>query len=193
MSRTNSAYKRQTITAEKYLELERAAKDKHEFIGGEIVAMAGASDNHNVISSNVFLEVGLQLRKTKCRAFASDMRVRGKKENYFYPDIPVTCGEREFEDEKKKDVLLNPKVIFEVLSKLTKLKDRNEKFESYVALESLTDYILIEQDVMRIEHFSRIDEKDWKVRIYAEAEETIFFESINCRLSVADVYTEVSF
>ena len=192
MSRTNLAYKRQKITAEKYLELERAAKDKHEFIGGEIVAMAGASDNHNVISSNVFLEVGLQLKGKDCRAFASDMRVRGKKENYFYPDILVTCGEREFEDEKKKDVLLNPKVIFEILSKSTSLKDRNEKFESYVTLESLTDYVLIEQDVMRIEHFSRIDEKDWKVRIYAAADETMLFESINCRLSVADVYNEVA-
>lgn len=191
MSRTNAVYKRQPVTAEKYLTLERAAKDKHEFIAGEIVAMAGASDSHNVISSNVFLEVGLQLRKTKCRAFAADMRVKGEKGNYFYPDLLVTCGERKFEDEKKKDVLLNPKVIFEVLSKSTKLKDRNEKFESYIRLESLTDYVLIEQDKMKIEHYSRLDEKDWKVRIYAAADETIFFESINRRLSIADVYNEV--
>ncbi len=192
MSRTNLAYKRHPITAEKYLEFERAAKDKHEFIAGEIVAMAGASDNHNVISSNVFGEIWTQLKGKDCRAFAADMRVRAKKGNYFYPDILVTCGERKFEDEKKKDVLLNPKVIFEVLSKSTKLKDRNEKFESYVLLESLTNCVLIEQDVMRIEHFSRIDEKDWKVRIYAEADEEIFFESINCRLSIADVYNEVA-
>lgn len=192
MSRTNLAYKRHSMTAEKYLELERAAKDKHEFIAGEIVAMAGASDNHNVISSNVFGEIWSQLKGKGCRVFASDMRVRAKKGNYFYPDLLVTCGERKFEDEKKKDVLLNPKVIFEILSKSTKLKDRNEKFESYVLLESLTDYVLIEQDVMRIEHFSRIDEKEWKVRMYAEADEEIFFESINCRLSVADVYNEVS-
>ncbi len=89
-------------------------------------------------------------------------------------------------------MLLNPKVIFEVLSKSTRLKDRNEKLESYILLESLTDYVLIEQDVMRIEPFSRLDEKDWKVRIYAEAAEEIFFESINCRLSVADVYNEVA-
>ncbi|MCY7374759.1 MAG: Uma2 family endonuclease [Pyrinomonadaceae bacterium] len=192
MSRTNLAYKREPMTAEKYLELERAAKDKHEFIGGEIKAMAGASDNHNVIASNVFGELWSQLKGKNCRAFASDMRVKAKRGNYFYPDILVTCGEREFEDAKKKDVLLNPKVIFEVLSKSTKLKDRNEKFESYVLLESLTDYVLIEQDKMKIEHYSRLDEKDWKVRIYAEADETIFFESINCRLSVSDVYNEIS-
>ncbi len=85
MSRTNAAYKRQAITAQKYLTLERAAKDKHEFIGGEIVAMAGASDNHNVIASNVFLEIGLQARKTNCRAFAADMRVKAKKGIIFIP------------------------------------------------------------------------------------------------------------
>ncbi len=189
MSRANLAYKTGSLTAAEYLAFERAAKDKHGFIGGKIVAMAGATDRHNVIASNVFLEIGIQLKATKCRAFASDMRVNAKRGNYFYPDIVVTCGERKFED-KKKDVLVNPTVILEVLSKSTKLKDRNEKFESYVLLESLTDYILIEQDVMRIEHYSRIDDRNWKVRIYAEADEEIIFESIECKLSVADVYAK---
>ncbi len=190
MSRANLAYKTEPITAEEYLAFERAAKDKHEFISGKIVAMAGATDRHNVIASNVFGELWTQLKGTNCRAFASDMRVNAKRGNYFYPDIVVTCGERKFEDIKKKDVLVNPTVILEVLSKSTKLKDRNEKFESYILLESLTDYVLIEQDVMRIEHYSRIDEKNWNVRIYAAAGEEIIFESIKCKLSVADVYAK---
>ena len=190
MSRANPAYKTELITAEEYLEFERGAKDKHEFTGGRIVAMAGATDRHNVIASNVFLEIGVQLKRTKCRPFASDMRVKATRGNYFYPDIVVTCGERKFEDVKKKDVLINPTVIFEVLSKSTKLKDRNEKFESYILLESLTDYVLIEQDVTRIEHFSRIDEKDWKVRMYSEADEEIIFKSIECRLPLADIYAK---
>ncbi len=192
MSRTNLAYKTAPITAEEYLAFERPAKDKHEFIAGRIVAMAGASDRHNVIVSNLIIEIGIRLKKTSCRPFASDMRVKGKKGNYFYPDIVVTCGERKFED-NKKDVLLNPTVIIEVLSKSTKLKDRNEKFESYITLESLTDYVLIEQDKMKIEHYSRIDEKNWNARIYTEADEEIIFNSINCRLAIADVYTEVLF
>ncbi|MDQ3749236.1 MAG: Uma2 family endonuclease [Acidobacteriota bacterium] len=189
MTRANLAYKTEPITAEEYLAFERAAKDKHEFIGGKIVAMAGATDRHNVIASNVFLGIGIQLKGTRCRVFASDMRVNAKRENYFYPDIVVTCGERKFED-KKKDVLVNPTVILEVLSKSTKLKDRNEKFESYILLESLTDYVLIEQDKIKIEHYSRIDEKNWNVRIYTEADEEIIFESIKCKLSVADVYAK---
>ncbi|MBA4186178.1 MAG: Uma2 family endonuclease, partial [Acidobacteria bacterium] len=178
MTRANLAYKTEPVTAEEYLTFERAAKDKHEFIGGKIVAMAGATDRHNVIASNVFGELWTQLKGTNCRAFASDMRVNAKRGNYFYPDIVVTCGERKFEDIKKKDVLVNPTVILEVLSKSTKLKDRNEKFESYILLESLTDYVLIEQDKIKIEHYSRIDEKNWNVRIYAEASEEIIFESI---------------
>jgi len=190
MSRANLAYKTVPVTAEEYLAFERSAKDKHEFIGGKIVAMTGATDRHNVIASNVFGELWTQLKGTKCRVFASDMRVNAKRGNYFYPDIVVTCGERKFEDIKKKDVLVNPTVIFEVLSKSTKLKDRNEKFESYILLESLTDYVLIEQDKTKIEHYSRIDEKNWNVRIYDAADEEITFESIECKLSVADIYAK---
>lgn len=188
MSKTNLAFKTQPITADEYLEFERAAKEKHEFLDGKIVAMAGASDRHNVIASNVFGELWSQTKNTKCRAFASDMRVKAKKGNYFYPDILITCGERKFEDAKRKDVLLNPAIIFEVLSKSTKLKDRNEKFESYVLLESLTDYVLIEQDKIKVEHYSRIDEKNWNLRIYTEANEDIVFDSIKSKLSVADIY-----
>lgn len=190
MSRTNLAYKTELITAAEYLEFERAAKDKHELIGGRIVAMAGATDRHNVIASNVFGELFAQLKRTKCRPFASDMRVNAKRGNYFYPDIVVTCGERKFTDAKKKDVLTNPTVILEVLSKSTKLIDRNEKFESYILLESLTDYVLIEQDKMKIEHYSRIDDKNWNVRIHTEADEEMIFESIECKLSLADIYAE---
>jgi Uma2 family endonuclease len=189
MSRANLAYKTEPITAEEYLAFERAAKDKHEFIGGKIVAIAGATDRHNVIASNVFGELWTQLKGTRFRVFASDMRVNAKRRNYFYPDIVVTYGERKFED-KKKDVLLNPTIIFEVLSKSTKLKDRNEKFESYVLLESLTDYVLIEQDKIKIEYYSRIDDRNWKVRIYAEADKEMIFESIECKLSIADVYAK---
>ncbi len=197
MSRSNSAFARKDeyVSPENYLAFEREAPEKHEFVNGEIMAMAGASEMHNVIASNLFLEIGIKLKNTKCRAFASDMRVKSanaKKSYYYYPDIVVTCGERKFED-GKKDVLLNPTVIIEVLSKSTKLKDRNEKLESYLALVSLTDYVLVEQHAMRIEHFSRIDEKDWKLRLLSENSHQLAFDSINCTVSLADIYNEVQF
>lgn len=197
MSRSNLAYaKKDYVSPEEYLAFEREAREKHEFINGEIVAMAGASENHNVIASNLFGELFIQLKNSECRAFASDMRVKAAKAkkttDYYYPDIVVTCGEREFDDEKK-DVLINPRAIIEVLSKSTRLKDRNEKLESYMALESLTDYVLVEQDTMRIEHYSRLDAENWKVRLLNEESHELVLESISCRVSLTDIYNEIQF
>lgn len=190
MSRTNLAYKKESLTDEEYLRAERQAFEKSEFINGRVVAMAGASENHNLISSNVFGEIWTQTKNSKCRAFSSDMRVKAKKGNYYYPDIVVVCGERKFED-NKKDILLNPKVIIEVLSKSTKLKDRNEKLDSYMSLESLTDYVLIEQDAMRVEHFIKISEKEWNVNLLTEKAEKLVLESINCEILLNEIYAEV--
>ena len=197
MSRTNVAFaaKNDFITAEEYLAFEREAFEKHEFRNGKIVAMAGASDKHNIIAGNLFGELFIQLKNTSCRPFSSDMRVKAvkaKKSDYYYPDIVVTCGERKFEDDKR-DVLLNAQIIIEVLSKSTKLKDRNEKLESYFALESVTDYVLIEQEAMRVEHFSRIDEKNWRMRLLNRPADEIQFEKINVRVALADVYNEIRF
>ena len=192
MSNTNLAYKKVSSTDADYLRVERQAFEKSELIGGEIVAMAGASENHNVISSNLFLEIGIQTKKGSCRAFTSDMRVKAKKGNYYYPDIVVACGERKFED-NKHDVLLNPKVIVEVLSKSTRLKDRNEKLDSYMSLEGLTDYVLVEQDTMRIEHFIKINEKEWKVYLLTETDDKLCLESINCEITLDEIYREVKF
>lgn len=193
MSRSNLAFaKDKTISAEDYLAFEREAFEKHEFIGGEIVLMAGASEKHNIIASNLFGELFVRLKNTKCRAFASDMRVKGKKGNYYYPDIVVVCGERKFED-GKRDVLMNATAIVEVLSKSTKLKDRNEKLDSYMALESLTDYILVDQDAMRIEHFSKLDDENWKMRLLNEPSQKLVLESANCSVALADIYNEIEF
>lgn len=171
MSRTNLAFARgDYVSPEEYLAFEREAREKHEFINGEIRAMAGASEKHNVIAGNLFGEVFIQLKNTKYRAFASDMRVKAfnaRKSDYYYPDIVVVCGERKFED-GKRDVLLNPNVVIEIATKSTRLKDRHEKLESYFDLESLSDYALVERDEMLIQHFSRIDEENWKVRLLNE-------------------------
>ncbi len=192
MSKTNLAYKKELLTDADYLRTEREAFEKSEFIGGRIVAMAGASENHNVISSNVFGEIWTQTKKTDCRAFSSDMRVKAKKGNYYYPDIVVVCGERAFED-NKKDVLINPTVIIEVLSKSSKLKDRNEKFDSYTSLGALTDYVLIEQDEMRVEHFIKTGEKEWKFRLLAEQADKLILESIESEISLDEIYRELKF
>jgi len=192
MSRTNLAYKKESPTDAEYLDAERGAFEKSEFINGRVVAMAGASENHNVISSNVFGEIWTQTKNSKCQPFSSDMRVKAKKGNYYYPDIVVVCGERQFED-NKKDVLLNPNVVIEILSKSTRLKDRNEKLDSYMSLASLTDYALIEQDAMRVEHFIKISEKEWNVRLLTEKADRLVLKSIDSEIALGEIYREVKF
>jgi len=187
---SNLAYKKEPVTDEEYLRIEREAFEKSELLNGRVVAMAGASENHNVISSNVFGEIWTQTKKGNCRAFSSDMRVKAKKGNYYYPDIVVVCRERKFED-NKKDILLNPQVIIEILSKSTRLKDRNEKLDAYMSLEDLTDYVLVEQDEMRIEHFIKITEKEWKVNLLTEQTDRLILTSINCEIALEEIYREV--
>ena len=149
MSKTNLAYKKEPLTDADYLRIERQAFEKSEFIGGEIVARKSTDEKFHIITSNLFGEIGIQTKKTTCRPFSSDMRVKAKKGNYYYPDLVVACGERKFED-NKRDVLLNPKVIIEVLSKSTRLKDRNEKLDSYMSVEGLTDYVFVEHTVFTV-------------------------------------------
>lgn len=192
MSKSNLAYKTTSLTDAEYLRIERQAFEKSELIGGEVFSRDAINETRNLIISNLFGEIGIQTKNSLCRAFSSDMRVKAKKGNYYYPDLVVVCGERKFED-NKKDVLLNPKVIIEVLSKSTKLKDRNEKLDSYMSLEGLSDYVLVEQDEMRIEHFIKVSEKEWNVRLLTENAEKIILESINCEVSLEEVYREVKF
>lgn len=191
MSKQSSARKvRATISDAQYLRAERKAVEKSELIDGHIVAMAGASENHQLLVSNLSAELLPATKKSACRTFTSDTRVKARRSSYYYPDLVVTCGEREYEDEKR-DVLLNPKIIIEVLSESTKLKDRNEKFDSYTAMPSVTDYVLIEQNVMRVEHFSKVTNKEWKVKILTQEDELLKFPSINCEISLAEIYYEV--
>ena len=98
MSKSNLACKKELLTDEDYLRTERQAFEKSELLNGRIVARVMVNENCNLISSNIFGEIGRQTKNLNCRAFSSDMRVKAKKENYYYPDIVVVCGERKFED-----------------------------------------------------------------------------------------------
>ena len=191
MSNRNLAYQGKLADAD-YLYAERKAFEKSELINGIVVAMAGASPNHNIITTNLVTEIRTQTKRTPCFPFSSDMRVKAHKGNYYYPDVVVVCGERQFEDEEQ-DVLLNPKIIIEVLSESTKLKDRNEKFDSYTTMPSVTNYILVNQDMMRIEHFLRTDETEWKVQVLNDKSDKLILKSINCEISLADIYDEIVF
>jgi Uma2 family endonuclease len=151
-------------TVEEYLALERASEARHEYLDGEIYAMAGESPDHGAIGANIGGQLYAQLRGTPCQVFSKDMKVRsGPEPNplrppkglYSYPDLLVMCGEMRVHDEHR-DVLLNPTVIIEVLSPTTEVFDRGEKWARYQAwLLSLTDYLLVSQSKPMIEHYRR--------------------------------------
>ena len=140
-----------TMSAEHYLLLERATEERHEFIDGVVYAMAGESPDHSTICFNLATIIGAQIRDQPCRGFSPNMKVRTSSGDLFaYPDLMIVCGEEKFHD-KRGDVLLNPTVIFEVLSPSTEKYDRGEKFLRYrTQIESLEDYVLVSHDRMRL-------------------------------------------
>jgi len=192
MSQSNLAQSKKYYTVEEYLAFEREASEKHEFIDGEIIAMAGASREHNLIGLNTASEIRFKLKGKSCEVYANDMRDRLKPENYGYPDVVVVCGEPEFADEEF-DVLLNPTVLVEVLSASTQLRDRTEKLEDFRKIESLKECLLIEQKKILIQHYIKQTPNQWIWRIYENADEIINIESIGCEIAVSDIYLQVKF
>ena len=192
MSKSNLATVEKIYTDEEYLAFEREAEEKHELIDGEIVAMAGATRRHNLISTNTTIALGVQLRGRNCEAYANDMRVRMRKSRYSYPDVVIVCGEPNFADDEF-DVLLNPTVVVEVLSKSTRFRDKTEKLETFQKMESIQEVLLIEQDLLRVEHYIKQTPMQWLLRIYEDASDTIALESINCQISLGEIYDRIEF
>ncbi len=192
MSRSNLAESKKYYTVAEYLALEREALDKHEYIDGEIIQMADASREHNLIGTNVSSELHQQLKGKTCEVYANDMRVRMKPERYGYPDVVVICGEPQFADEEF-DALLNPTVVIEVLSPSTQLRDRTEKLDTYRKIESIKECLLMEQSKIFIEHYIKQTPNQWILRIYEFADETVNLESISCEIAVSDIYLQIKF
>ena len=181
------------FTPEEYLDLERQSEIRHEFLDGTVYAMSGESPAHSTICFNLYVAIGLQLRGTSCRGFSPNMKVRaGEADLYAYPDLAVVCGEPAFHD-KQNDVLLNPTVIFEVLSRSTQAYDRGEKFERYKSIETLRDYVLVSQDRPRLEHFSLRPDGTWAHAELEGADAALTLDSINCRVTLADIYDRIDF
>jgi len=185
----NQAVAGKLLSEKEYLDLEEKSKIRHEFMDGEIFAMAGASRKHNLASTNISTELNLQLRETDCEVYASDFRVRIRDGHSVYPDVAVACGEIETTDNDK--TLLNPIVVFEVLSKSTEKRDRGDKAEDYFKLKSLKDYILVSQYRVRVEHFARQNNNEWTLKIYEDLEDLLELKSVNCKISLKLIYLKL--
>ncbi len=179
------------LTPEEYLEIERRAEYKSEYFQGEMFAMAGASLVHNILVSHLVRDLGQQLRRGPCQVLPSDMRVHVSAAGlYTYPDVSVVCGPPQLADEHS-DILLNPSFIAEVLSPSTEGYDRGRKFEQYRAIASLAEYLLVAQDRVHVELFTRQADGRWVLSEASGLEATLELPSIGCRLSLADLYEKV--
>ena len=190
------------FTEEEYLAIERSSEERHEYIDGRIFATAGESDQHGEICVNLVGHLFAQLSGKPCRARSQNTKVRSGPEPkpsqnpegfYSYPDVLAVCGERKFHD-KYQDVLLNPNVIIEVLSKSTEAFDRGEKFIRYRTwLPTLSNYILVSQDRPMIEHYRRQSDGEWILSTQDGLGAVLKIESIDCSLKLKDVYDSVQF
>ena len=181
------------IEPDDYLAIDSQAEYKSEYFRGEIFAMSGASLRHAEIVTNLVSNLHGQLRKSSCRVYSSDVRVKVAPTGlYTYPDVVIVCGKAQTE-RKKEDTLINPVVILEILSPSTEAYDRGEKFEHYRTLESLTDYLLVAQNKAKIEHFHRQDDGQWALSESRSIDDTIEIASIECKLALSEVYDKVEF
>jgi len=190
-------------TVEEYLALERASEERHEYLDGQIYAMAGESPSHGDICINLIAELRTQLRGKPCRVWTKDTKVRSeplplrphaRKGLFSYPDLVIVCGEPQFLD-PRQDVLINPKMIIEVLSPTTEAFDRGEKFRRYRTFNaSLTDYVVVSQNLPMIEHFARQANGQWVIAASVlDLAGSLHMNSIDCTLRLEEVFDRVIF
>lgn len=186
-----SALQQTYYTPEQYLEMDRKAEFRSEYVNGEILAMAGASRVHNRITLNAGSMLTALLRGSPCEPFTNDLRVAVSPTRYAYPDVVVACGGPQFID-GQLDTLLNPTVIMEVLSPTTAGDDRSWKFAHYRRLETLSDYVMLSQFQPFIEHYTR-QETQWVLTEVAGLDAVLRLPSIGCDLPLTAIYERVEF
>ncbi len=193
------AYGKNKYTEQEYLEMERLATERHEYYKGEIfdmyghgelLAMSGAGDNHNVIFSNLFGELAIQLKGGKCRPFGPDMRMYIPENTlYTYPDISIYC--KNPVDGYDDDIATNPTVIIEILSPSTRNYDMGGKFALYRDIPTLKEYILVDAKSLHVSAFRLNDAKHWELEEYKNFADTLVIKPIGVSISLQEIYAEI--
>lgn len=176
------------FTPEAYLEWEKAQSEKHEYIDGEVFAIAGARDAHVTVAGNVFALLRAHLRGGACRVYVSDMKLRVEAASaYFYPDVFVTCDPRDRSEEYFKRY---PVLIVEVLSETTAAFDRGHKFTLYRRLESLREYVVIDPERRSVDCFRRDGSGHWVLYAY-EGDATVQLDSVGGQFALSAILEDV--
>lgn len=182
----NTAKLLEPIAVKDYLEGEKTSLVKHEYVHGSVYAMAGASDNHNRIVTNLTGQLYAASNETNCQLYSSDMKARINEEVFYYPDFMVVCEEDDGDYFKSK-----PCLIVEVLSRSTATTDKREKREAYLKLESLQTYLLIDSESQAVTSYQKTSQ-GW-LECSHESEDDVIFACLNTSLSVSDIYRNISF
>lgn len=181
------------LSTDEYLAHEREADYRSEYYEGFLIAMAGGSLAHFLVSSNLIREISSALKGKPCIAGGSDLRVQVESSSaYFYPDVTVICGEPNFVD-SRRDVVKNPTIVIEVLSPSTETRDRGIKSAAYRKLDSLQEYILIDQSAAHIEHYVRTPENAWLLTDIDGLDAQLRIAAIDCTIPLSEIYDKVEF
>lgn len=179
-------------SVEEFQNMERRSATKSEFFDGKILATAVSNRANNLIATNATIAIGSRLQGQKCEIYVNDMRVRLSPKHICYPDVVVVNGVPSFTD-NAFDTLVNPTIALEIFSKNTSFQDKTEKLECYLALESIREYLLVKEDEMRVEHYAKQNPKQWVYRIYDSRDDIISIDSINCKVSLGELYAQIKF
>ncbi len=160
--------------------------------GGKLLARSGSNRWHNLIVANTAIAAGSKMHGHKSEIYISNMRVKMANNYVCYPDIVIVNGEPKFAD-ANADLLLNPTVVVEIFSSTTNTADKTKKVESFLEMESIRECLLLKEDEMRVEHYARQNAKQWIYRIYNERDDVVSLDSINCKVSLSEVYAQIKF
>lgn len=189
-----SSQPKKSYTLEEYFEIELNSEIKYEYWDGQIFAMSGASPEHNKISVNLTIDIGSQLRRRSCELFHSDQRVKVPIwPPYRYPDLVALCGKPEYQEIGGVKALLNPTLIIEILSPSTEAFDRGDKFSYYKSIPTFCEYILVAQHRPHITQLIKQSDNKWLLSEVNELTASIYLTSIDCSLTLNDIYLGVEF
>mgnify|MGYP001609010791 FL=1 len=183
---------KRSFTVEEYLRLERKDGSKHEFYQGKVLSKSGSGRRHNLICSNMTIAIGSRVVRQRNEVYVNDMRVSLNSKNFCYPDLIVAGAGPKF-DPVEIDVLLNPTVIIEVLSPATSMRDKTEKLEGYLAMESVRECLLVKENELKVEQYSKQTIKQWLYKIYDGREDIVSLDAINCKISMSEIYSQITF
>lgn len=175
---------------DQFIAAERQAPIRQEYVNGQVIPKSDGNRWHNLIATNFAVSIGSRQQGNKSDIYVNGMRVQLKSRMICYPDVVIVNGEPSFAD-SNLDVLLNPTVVMEVFSNSTNPTDKTRKLESYLGLESIKECLQVKADEMRVEHYAKQNPKQWIYRIYNERDDVISLDSINTKISVAEIYAQI--